>query len=218
MKTTKWIRARSQEKKDFRVKEIVSATAKLYENCRYEDISFASIAKELDFTRANLYKYFTSKEEIFLELLKNDVVNWRIELDQIFNKDKIYSIHDFSIKWVDTTMKNKRFLDLFSLLHLHLEKEASYSNLVNFKKYVTLEYKKVVECITGKIDGFVENIAVEFITFQAAICVGLYQVTNLSENQRKVLDKQEFSFYKIDFREKYIQAVKSILKDLIDIN
>ena len=36
----------------------------------FEEITFVLIAKEAQFTRSNLYKYFNSKEEIFLEFIK----------------------------------------------------------------------------------------------------------------------------------------------------
>jgi len=59
-----WVRARSDEQIEQRINEIVDATARLYEENRFEDITFAMIAKEANFTRSNLYRYFQTKEEI----------------------------------------------------------------------------------------------------------------------------------------------------------
>jgi AcrR family transcriptional regulator len=57
-----WQRSRSREQKEQRIAEIVDATARLYQKHSFEDITFALIAKEADFTRSNLYKCFNTKE------------------------------------------------------------------------------------------------------------------------------------------------------------
>ena len=72
-----WERARSEEQKEQRFSEIMAATASLYEKHRFEESTFVLIAKQEKFTRANLYKYFHSKAEIFLEFIKHDIVLWR---------------------------------------------------------------------------------------------------------------------------------------------
>ena len=59
-----WERARSEEQIEYRVNEILKATAKLYEEHRFEEITFVMIAKEAGFTRSNLYRYFKTKEDI----------------------------------------------------------------------------------------------------------------------------------------------------------
>ncbi len=80
-----WVRARSDRQIEQRTGEIVGATARLYETHRFEEITFAMIAKEADFTRSNLYRYFETKEEIFLELLKHDIGVWRSDVLDTFS-------------------------------------------------------------------------------------------------------------------------------------
>ena len=65
-----WVRARNEEQIEQRISEIVDATARLYESHRFEEITFAMIAKEADFTRSNLYRYFATKEDIFSGIVK----------------------------------------------------------------------------------------------------------------------------------------------------
>ena len=51
-----WKRARSEEQKRQRISEIVGATARLYKKYRFEEISFARIAKEAGFSPESLAK------------------------------------------------------------------------------------------------------------------------------------------------------------------
>ena len=87
-----WERARTEAQKQQRVSEIIDATARLYKKHRFEEITFVAIAKEAKFTRSNLYKYFNTKEEIFFEFLKHDIILWRQDLDTTLQKKKVYSI------------------------------------------------------------------------------------------------------------------------------
>jgi AcrR family transcriptional regulator len=61
---TDWIRARTKQQKAERLQEIY-VVARLQLNAKsFDSISFASISKQLSFSRANLYKYVQSKEDI----------------------------------------------------------------------------------------------------------------------------------------------------------
>ena len=61
-------RARSAEQKCQRLADIKNATAQLYREFPYHEITLTTIAERLGWSRASLYKYVTTKEEIFLEL------------------------------------------------------------------------------------------------------------------------------------------------------
>ena len=63
-----FIRARSSEQKSQRMADIKRATAQLYRDFPYHEITLTTIAERLGWSRASLYKYVTTKEEIFLEL------------------------------------------------------------------------------------------------------------------------------------------------------
>ena len=73
-----YIRARSDEHKEERLSQIKEATAELFESCPYSEITLTTIAEKLGWSRANLYKYVTTKEEIFLEISakKNGGLLW----------------------------------------------------------------------------------------------------------------------------------------------
>jgi hypothetical protein len=59
--------------------------------------------------------------------------------------------------------------------------------------------------------GYIRNKASK----QSASVIGLYQITNLSEIQRKVLEYPEFKHMKIDFNSYLQKSVECLLKGLI---
>ena len=73
-----FIRARSAEQKGQRLEEIKGAVRRQFAVRPYHEITLTTIADELGWSRANLYKYVSTKEEVFL-LLTAD------EMDAYFN-------------------------------------------------------------------------------------------------------------------------------------
>jgi AcrR family transcriptional regulator len=211
----KWQRARSEEQKEHRISEIVDATARLYEKHSFEEISFTLIAKEAEFTRSNLYKYFSSKEEIFLAFLIQDMRLWRAELLKTCRRCKVESIEKFASVWMKTLVKHKRFLDLLSLLPTFLEKNVSEQSLVDFKRSVVNELKALSELLCEIFPALSPQKTGEFLELQLASVIGLYQITNLSEVQQKVLEYPEFKHMKIDFNSYLQKSVECLLHGLM---
>lgn len=211
-----WERARSEKQKGLRVSEIVNATAKLYKTHRFEEVSFALIAKEAKFTRSNLYKYFNSKEEIFLELLKHDMILWRKRVLKAYEKEKALSVEEFASIWVKVMMKHERLLDLISVLFTFLEKNSSIQSLFDFKKRITDELAILSNFLCSLFPSLTVEKAVEFINLQMALATGLFPMTNLSEKQRKVLENDEFKHLKMDFELSFENAIKYLLNGALD--
>lgn len=210
-----WKRARSEEQKEQRVAEIVGATARLYKKHSFEEISFALIAREAGFTRSNLYRYFSSKEEIFLEFLRHDIVLWRKDLLKAYGRRKTRSVTTFASVWVSTLSRHKRLLDLLSILNSFLEKNVTEDILVDFKRSVSSEVRVMSELLCKMFPAMSREKAGQFLELQLAAAIGLYQITNLSELQHKVLEYPEFRHMKVDFSDYFKKAVENLLRGLL---
>lgn len=210
-----WERARTEEQKDTRIDEIVSATERLYEKYSYDEITFVLIAEEAEFTRSNLYKYFNSKEEIFLEFLKTDVQKISRELVRKYPDDRTYTPEVFTDIWVNTISRNKRFIELHGILFPFLENHSSIDRITDFK----LKIKNELTTLTGLLCRIFPKLtpenAVRFLHLQFASAIGLYQMTNLSEVQKKVLERPDLKEMRVDFDECYKESVQHLLSGLM---
>lgn len=211
-----WERARTDEQKKQRIDEIVAATARLYEHRKFEDISFAVIAKEAEFTRSNLYKYFSSKEEIFLEFLKHDFLEYRRDLKRTFADERNVSTKEFSEIWVGVLVRNARLLNLLSILNTFLEKNVSYEALVDFKRTLKTQFIAVSELLCKTLPALTPQKAGDFITFSFAMANGLYQSCDHTEIQKQVMERDEFALFRVDFLSSMQQAVEIILNGLVE--
>jgi AcrR family transcriptional regulator len=211
----KWERARTEAQKQQRISEIIGATARLYEKYGFAEITFVSIAKEANFTRSNLYKYFNSKEEIFLEFLKHDIILWRQDLVATLKRKKGYSVGEFASVWLDAQGRHGRMLNLISILYDYLEKKSSIESLTDFKAMAKDEFGILSELLCGLLPALSIENAVKFLNMQLAASIGLFTMTNLSEAQQSVLAYPEFINFRVDYNIYFKEAVEYILQGLL---
>jgi len=177
-----WVRARSDEQIEQRLREIMEATARLYECCRFEEITFAMIAKEADFTRSNLYRYFETKEEIFLELLKHDVAEWRKDVVGSFSVAPT-TPREAAQTWVEVLLKHQRMIKLFTILYTLLEPNSSLEALTAFKQKIMQELGRVAEFLAGALAFASIAAAAEFLYAQSSLAIGMYPMLDLAPRQ-----------------------------------
>ncbi|RLC29982.1 MAG: hypothetical protein DRH32_06470 [Deltaproteobacteria bacterium] len=206
-----WERARSEEQKEQRITEIIDATARLYETLKFEEITFVLIAKEANFTRSNLYKYFRTKEEIFLEFIKHDIVLWRKDVTANLKPGSIISVKEFASVWVGLKVQHKRLIKLLSILHNALEKYVSIEKLTEFKRGAKEELFVMAEALCSLLPVLTIEKAAIFLELQIASAIGLFQMTDLSEMQQQILDDPEFVVLKLDFEISFQETVEHLL-------
>jgi len=209
-----WVRARSDEQIEQRIKEIVDATARLYEEDRFEDITFAMIAKEANFTRSNLYRYFETKEDIFLELIKHDIEAWRADVLENFTpEDK--SLRELAEAWVDLALKYKRMVKLFTILFTLLERNASLEALTAFKGKINEEIGSVAQFLSTTLPFTSVEAAAEFISVQSSLAIGTYPMMELTPKQIEAMQTIGMDTSPECYRDRLMRATELLLQGLM---
>lgn len=129
-----FIRARSGEQKEFRMSEIKSAADALFKTTPYSEITLTTIASKLGWSRANLYKYVTTKEEIFLAISEEKMVLYFEMLNAIFSKNIDFTDEKIAECWAKILEKQQDYLRYISILSSIIEKNVTVERLADFKK------------------------------------------------------------------------------------
>jgi len=210
-----WVRARSDEQIEQRINEIVDATARLYEENRYEDITFAMIAKEADFTRSNLYRYFQTKEDIFLELMKQDIALWRKDILENF-ADGTPSLREVAEISVELILKHKRMVKLFTILFTLLEPNASLEALTAFKRKINEEIGMVAQFLSTVLPFPSVEAAAELLTAQSSLAIGTYPMMDLTPKQIEAMKTINLDTSPEYYRERLVHALELLLRGYLD--
>ena len=205
-----WVRARSNEQIEQRINEIVDSTARLYEENRYEEITFAMIAKEANFTRSNLYRYFGTKEDIFLELIIHDIEHWQ---NQVINHfpDEYISAQEFSSQWVELFLEHNRMLKLFTILFTMLEQHASMEALINFKKKLMMMFGTITQKLMKVLPFTSDEAAAEFLSAQIALALGSYSTINPTPKQQEAMQAAGMAFHPEKAKDMLVNATGLLL-------
>lgn len=212
-----WIRARSDEQIEQRIKEIMDATARLYEENRFEDITFAMIAKEADFTRSNLYRYFKTKEDIFLKLLEQDISFWREDVVNTISGN-FSSFHDMAESWIKLTLKHKRLIKLFTVLFTIIEVNSSIDALISFKQKSYGEIGTVAQFLYTNFPFQSTESAAEFVTIQYSLIIGFYPMLDFTPKQTEAMKKIGMITTTDYYQEQLIHAIEILLNGYLGKN
>lgn len=205
-------RARSDEQKQERINEILGAVERLLESADYENITLADIAKEASFTRSNLYKYFTTKEDIFLRYISYKVSLWADGVITMLVQNPEASAEKFCELWTDSLMGARKELDLLPLLYTLLEKKASETGLVEFKKANMNRQNRIAELLTGIFPWMSMKDAWDFISVAIALAGGLFPMDQANKQHRELLEKNGIPHGNMDFRTVYTASLLKLLK------
>ena len=133
-----------------------------------------------------------------------------------FRFKRKYTFDGFVSIWVKSLVKHKRLLDLIGILFLSLEKNCTEESLRSFKYSTKDELKTTIELICRVFPGVSPEKATDFFYLQFASAVGLYQMTNRSEVQKKVLEDPELKEFNIEFEPYFKSSVEYLVKGLLD--
>jgi len=211
-----WVRARSDEQIEQRISEIVNATARLYEESRFEDITFAMIAKEADFTRSNLYRYFQTKEDIFLELMKHDIVAWRVDVLENFTDGNLTPGQAAEIM-VALILKHKRMVKLFTILFTLLEPNSSLEALTEFKRKINQEIGTVAQYLSTVLPFPSVEAVAEFLTTLSSLVIGSYPMMDLTPKQMEAMEAIDMETSPEFYKERLVHATELLLRGLTEI-
>lgn len=133
-----------------RKEEIVLACEKLYKKMSFRDITIKDIAKETTFTRASIYNYFETKEEIFLALYEKEYIRWNEDLEEILNSVKKFTKTSFADKIAKSLEKRFMLLKLMAMNNYDMEENSRLDCLISFK----LAYLKSINLFSQLLTRF----------------------------------------------------------------
>lgn len=212
-----YLRARSPEQKAERMNAIMDAAESLFRDLPYHEINMGLIAKELGWSRSNLYKYAATQEEVFLALhtrankaFIDDVLASLDAQATLKGGDGHLTNEKFAQVWADAAGKHPEFLRYQDILIAIIESNASVERLVEFKRsYVAMAapVQKWIERQVGCNAETAHNLYLQLI-YQAP---GLYNHFHCAEKAAEAMRRAGIPLAKGTFEDAYASFVTMCL-------
>lgn len=204
-----YIRARSAEHKAERIEEIMNASEKLFSEGSYHNVSLTNIAKELGWSRANLYKYVDTKEEIFLALYLKKQEKFVDCLLEKYNGREEVSDEEFSSIWARTFEENLEYPKYQELQHSILETNVDVNKLADFQRKSNAQRGKIYPLIKRKFTKLDNHeIKNKYLSF-LYMASGLYAHTHYYDAAKEAMKLAEVEYQLDEFY--------PLMKDFLDM-
>jgi AcrR family transcriptional regulator len=178
-----WQRARQPEQKAVRRKAILEAARSLFTRLGYDEISLNGIAREAGISKPNVYRYFSTREEIFLAIYEAEQDKFvRSLIDRLKKIRSKETVDAISRAWVEVALKHRTLLDLLPQLSTSMEKNSSVEQIVHFKRLGYERFGELVQTLEQVHPRL--NLEQWAIVAQCAVSMmaGLWPFTNPGEN------------------------------------
>ena len=129
-----FIRARSAEQKGQRLEEIKGAVRRQFAARPYHEITLTTIADELGWSRANLYKYVSTKEEVFLLLTADEMDSYFNALLTALPEGCGLAPDTVAEVWAGIANAHQEYFRLGDLLTTIVETNVTVERLMAFKR------------------------------------------------------------------------------------
>lgn len=114
-----------EDEREVRRKLIINAAKNLYKNCSFHDIGMRDIANKAGISVASLYQYFPSQDDLFIAILKTEMMAIRTKL-----WTGKMPLEDISIIIVDFLIDNE---DIFMMMsHFMIKGEKKPESLEKY--------------------------------------------------------------------------------------
>lgn len=167
-----------------RKQEILSACEELYETKDFKDITVKDIAEKTNMSRASVYNYFQTKEEIFLGLLKREYDEWIASLDALRTKNDHLSVDEFADAMGQMLAERWQLLKILSMNHYDMESNSRPEMLACFKVSYGRSLAAVRECLEKFFPGMPAADVEDFLYAFFPFMFGIYPYTFVNERQK----------------------------------
>lgn len=131
---SEFIRARSEEQKAQRFGEIKAAAERLFAERPYHEITLGVIAEELGWSRASLYNYASTKEEVFLSVIADKRDAYNDALLAALPEGCGFGIDTIAEVWAGIANAHRDFFRYGDMLYTVVETNVGVERLVEFKR------------------------------------------------------------------------------------
>ena len=194
-----FIRARSAEQKGQRLEEIKGAVRRQFAERPYHEITLTTIADELGWSRANLYKYVSTKEEIFLLLTADEMDSYFNALLTALPEGCGLAPDTVAEVWAGIANAHQEYFRLGDLLTTIVETNVTVERLMTFKRAYYDHVARMREHLPLILDiepGRVEPLLVAIYYHATGLVSGCWSNPLIAE----ALERLEIARPETDFR------------------
>jgi AcrR family transcriptional regulator len=208
-------RARSPEDKAARRRAVLDEAWRLFQGRPWSELTMAQVAKGVGLSKAALYRYFDTKEALFLAVVESRLEAWLgglgRQLDALARPARAEAVADVLCA---SLAARPALVRLLSLLHVALEQNLPQVEALRFKRALHAALTRTGEQLAGAagLDGSAAGL--QAVLAIHALIIGLWQVSDIPPRLARLLEEGELQELRVSFQPALRQAVAALLRGL----
>ena len=215
MGDAEFLRARQPEQIQHRRSAILRAAEELLAEDGVDRVSLNAIARRANLAKSNIYRYFESREQIFLTIHSGEFRDWAGDvkrgLEGLAGRNSAAAAAGVIARGF---ADRERFCELNSVLSMVLEHNVSEDTILDFKTLAGVGARGVADSLHRALPSVSEERCWWALKMIFALVAGLWPQTRMSPEVDRVLARPELQSQRADFEEDLAGAVRVMLYGL----
>ena len=215
---SRFLRARKPEEKELRSKHLLAtARALLEQGTDLKQLSLNELARNAGMAKANVYRYFETREALLLELLWIEWQDLFAEIQKSWVKKTTQpgDLKRLISLFAETIARKQLLCSLTAALPSVLEENLSSEKVKEFKLNSLHFFGEIASCFANFCPELTAQSFAILLQDTITFIVGIYPFAFPNKTVAKVLSNPDLRFFQRDFRgelERYLLAISVSLQ------
>jgi len=215
-KTSNWLRARQPKQIEERRRSILEAASALLKASGLEGTGINAIARQAGVSKANIYRYFESREAILLQLLLDAHERWLNSLQRKLRKLRGSQEQDAIAAALTTTLvKHPRYCQMVGWLAGVLEQNVSADTIRAFKRELVSSAGPTLGCLQEAHHALTPEKGQWLLVVLSMQAAGIWPHCHPAPAAQEVLAEKEFAPFRLDFQATLLVSARGLLAQVL---
>jgi TetR/AcrR family transcriptional regulator len=206
-------RARQPQQIEQRQEAILAAALVLFQKKGLDQVTLADIAEKVGTAKSNIYRYFESREHIYLRVLQRQASEWEKRvmpaLAGLKSKGTAAKVAEVLTR---SFIQSTEYSTLITVVNTVLEKGLSPELVIDFRTAFCERRKRLAQALAAALPG---TLAEEMFPITLHIfthVAGLWPLCHPSPDSEKLLKEPEHAYLNLDFEMEMTRFLLRLLK------
>ena len=209
-------RATNTEEKQARRQRILESAAQIFQQTSFNEVTMAAVAAQCKLAKGTLFLYFSTKEELFLALVEEQLREWFDKVDVQLDALEDRSIPAVAALFAGSLIDRPTLTRLLAIHATILEQNVSYASIAQFKRFILLRLAATGARLEKALPFLQAGQGAHLLLQCQALVVGLWHLSDPSAMAAKVIQQEGLSAFDLNFNHEFQAMLTSLLYGLKD--
>jgi TetR/AcrR family transcriptional regulator len=207
-------RAIKDDQKQERQQAILATALQLFEQSSYQEITLEAVAERIGLVRGTLYRYFKTREEMFLAVTQQEYQKWHRAMAEGLEKLLAHgtpAIEQVVTLCADELDRHWSLARLSAILGNILEYNIDIDTARQFKRVLAGYSIGTAELLEKSLPFLKKGAGGKLLLQIQALVIGLVHLAEPAPVIRQIFNEPDLKFFKLDFRQEFSNALSLML-------